>query len=174
MQQSWKLIRLDANHPVAAFTCGTRPGAAEIDRYLREQALIEQAARLSAVWVVEDTNANALNDAIVGFFTLSPVSVRLSPLLMERIGVHAPYLSLGGWLLGKMGVAVQHQGHGLGAPLVASAIARARALRDTTAGPLLVVDPKNEQLMHWYLGLNFGLNRLAPTDPRSLRLAMKL
>jgi hypothetical protein len=57
---------------------------------------------------------------------------------------------------------------------VATAIAQARALRDTTAGPLLVLDPKNEQLMHWYLGLDFGFNRLAPTDPRSLRLAMKL
>jgi hypothetical protein len=74
----------------------------------------------------------------------------------------------------KDGRAVPHQRHGLGAPLVASAIAQARALRDTTAGPLLVVDPKNEQLMHWSLGLNFGLPRLAPTGPRSLRLAMKL
>jgi hypothetical protein len=95
MQHSWKLIRLVATHPVAAFTCGMRPGAAEIDRYLREQALSEQAARLSAVWVVEDTNANARNDVIVGFFTLSPVRVRLSPVLMERVGVHAPYLSIG-------------------------------------------------------------------------------
>ncbi len=174
MQHSWKLVRLHENHPVAAFTCGTRRGAADIDRYLREQALIEQAARLSAVWVVEDTNANAPSDALVGFFTLSPVSVRLSPLLMERMGVNAPYLSIGGWLLGKMGVAVQHQGRRLGAPLVASAITQARALRDSTAGPLLVVDPKNEQLMHWYLGLNFGFSRLTPTDPRVLRLAMKL
>ena len=117
------------------------------------------------MWVVEDTNANALNDAIFGFFTLSPVSVRFSPVLMERIGVHAPCLSIGGWLLGKMGVAVQHQGHGLGAPLVASAIARARALRDTTAGPLLLVDPKNEQLMGWYLGSVPPSNRATTSRP---------
>jgi len=174
MVSTWKLVRLHDGHPVDAFTSGTRPGAADIDKYLRESALTEQAGRLAAVWVVEDTTAAARADRIVGFFTLSPVSVRLSPALMQGMGIAATYLMIGGWLLGRMGLAKQHQGHDHGRLLVASAIRTASELSQVTAGALLAVDPANESLMKWYLKLDFGFQRLASNDPRLLRLAMKL
>lgn len=174
MATNWKLVRLNEAHPVDAFTCGTRPGAAEIDRYLRESAHAEQAAHLAAVWIVEDTVAQAQEEQIVGFFTLSPVSVRLSPQLLEAVQVDAPYAAIGGWLLGRMGLAERLQGHGIGKYLVAAAVHAARALRDDSAGVILAVDPKNASLMDWYLMLDFGFQRIAPTDPRSLRLVMKL
>ena len=171
---SWQLVRLHDEHPVDAFSCGTRPGAVDVDKYLRERARPEQAARLAAVWVVEDAVATTREGRIVGFFTLSPVGVRLSPVLMAAMGLMVPYNTMGGWLLGRMGLAVQHQGHDHGRRLVASAIRTARELSLATAGPLLAVDPANAELMQWYLGLDFGLQRLAPNDPRILRLAMKL
>ncbi|MEK7239522.1 MAG: hypothetical protein AAB224_02975 [Gemmatimonadota bacterium] len=157
-----------------AFSCGTRPGAADVDKYLRERAHTEQAARIAAVWVVEDTAATTREGRIVGFFTLSPVGVRLSPVIMAAMEVMVPYHTMGGWLLGRMGLAVQHQGHDHGRHLVASAIRTARDLSHATAGPVLAVDPANEVLMQWYLGLGFGFQRLAPNDPRILRLALKL
>lgn len=171
---SWQLVRLHDKHPVDAFSCGTRSGAADVDKYLRERARPEQAARIAAVWVVEDTAATTREECIVGFFTLSPVGVRLSPVLMEAIGIMVPYSTMGGWLLGRMGLAVQHQGHDHGRHLVASAIRTARVLSLATAGPLLAVDPANVELMQWYLGLGFGFQRLAPKDQRIFRLAMKL
>lgn len=174
MTPSLRVVRLHEEHPVHAFTCGTRPGAADIDQYLREHALIEQAAHLAAVWVVENLSAGTPADQLVGFFTLSPVSVRLSTALLASINLSAPYQSLGGWLLGRMGLAVGYQGRNYGPPLVAEAIRMAPTLRDTGAGPLLVVDPKNDALMRWYLGLDFGFTRLAPADPRLRRLALKL
>lgn len=174
MKPTWHLVRLNATHPVDAFTCGKRPGAAEVNAYLRERALVEQAARLAAVWVVEDTSATAPADRLVGFFTLSPVSVRLSPAVMAATGIVAPYSTVGGWLLGQMGIAVQYQRRQLGPQLVASAIQAARALSVASAGALLAVDPANARLMQWYLDLDFGFQRLAPHDPRLLRLALKL
>lgn len=174
MATDWRLARLADHHPVAAFTCGSRPGAADIDRYLRESARIEQDAHLAAVWIVEDRSASAPEDQIVGFLTLSPISVRLSPQMLESMQVRAPYATIGGWLLGRMGVAERHQGKNHGALLVATAIRMARDLRDATAGVMLAIDPKNEALMQWYLGLDFGLRRLAPNDGRNLRLVMKL
>jgi GNAT superfamily N-acetyltransferase len=174
MQTTWKLVRLDASHPVTAFTCGAKPGAREIDEYLHTSALAEQAAGLSMVWVVEDTSADAPEARIVGFYTLSPVSVRLDKQLMAAVGITAPYMSIGGWLLGRMGIAAQHQGQQYGTLLVASAIATAKRLRDESAGPLLVVDPKHEKLMRWYQHLDFGFHRLMPTDDRNRRLVMKL
>ncbi|MCX5762344.1 MAG: hypothetical protein NTW72_12735 [Gemmatimonadetes bacterium] len=124
-----------------AFSCGTRPGAADVDQ---------------------------------GLFTLSRIGVKLSPVLMEAMGIMASYHTMGGWLLGRMGLAVQHQGHDHGRRLVASAIRTARDLSLATAGPLLAVDPAHVDLMQWYLGLGFGFQRLAPNDPRIFRLAMKL
>lgn len=73
-----------------------------------------------------------------------------------------------------MGLAVRHQGHDLGRHLVASAIRTVRDLSVATAGPLLAVDAANVELMRWYLALGFGFQRLAPSDPRILRLALKL
>lgn len=174
MATNWKLVRLNKEHAVDTFTCGTRPGAAEIDRYLRESALAEQAGRLAAVWIVEDTAAEEREGQIVGFFTLSPVSVKLSPKLLEAVQVDAPYAAIGGWLLGRMGLAERLQGQDIGKYLVAAAVQAARALRDDSAGVILAVDPKNESLMDWYLKLEFGFQRIAPNDPRVLRLVMKL
>lgn len=174
MSTTWRLTRLRADHDLSAFSCGRRPGADAIDVYLRDSALAEQEARLAAVWVVENPGGATPTDRIVGFFTLSPVSVQLSPVVMQTVGVAAPSRSIGGWLLGRMGISQAHQGAGLGRALVASAIVEAKALRDLGAGPLLVVDPKNDALLRWYLGLDFGFVRLAPNDPRLRRLALKL
>lgn len=174
MAPGWQLVRLQENHPVDAFTCGTRPGTAEIDKYLREHAPSEQAARLASVWVVEDTETIVKEERLVAFYTLSPVIVRLSGVLMEKMNINAPYQTIGGWLLGRMGIAERHQGHEYGRVLVASAIRMAKELSHEWAGPLLAVDPANESLVQWYLNLDFGFHRLAPTDPRILRLALKL
>lgn len=174
MPRKWKLGRLRDDHPVDAFTCGSRPGAEDIDRYLRESALTEQSAHLAAVWIIEDMAAPTREEQIVGFFTLSPVSVRFSPQLLEAVQVDAPHAAIGGWLFGRMGLAERHQGKAIGAHLVAAAIHAARALRDDSAGAILAVHPKNAALMDWYLKLDFGFQRLAPTDPRSLRLVLKL
>jgi predicted GNAT family N-acyltransferase len=174
MTARWQLVRLRDDHPVDAFTCGSRPGAAEIDAYLRQSARTEQAARLAAVWVVENLTATTSEERLVGFFTLSPVSVRLSPALLEAMDITAPYQMIGGWLLGRMGIAQQYRGREHGRRLVASAIRMAQTLSRATAGTLLAVDPANAQLMQWYLDLDFGFRRLAPNDSRMLRLAMKL
>ena len=174
MTASWTLVRLRADHPVDTFTSGTRPGAAEIDAYLRDSALIEQQQHLAAVWVVEDAAAAPGDPGIVGFFTLSPVSVRVDGAVLTSFGIAAPYRTIGGWLLGRMGLAVRHQGQDLGSRLVAAAIRKAKDVRDDIAGPLLVVDPKNDSLLQWYLRLDFGFRRVSPGDPRMRRLALKL
>jgi len=70
------LTKLTAEYPVHAFTCGSRPGAAEIDDYLKTSAPLERESGLSVVWVVIDTALTQAEDAIVGFFTLSPLGVR--------------------------------------------------------------------------------------------------
>lgn len=165
------LVKLTAEHPVHAFTCGTRPGAGAIDEYLRDNALTEQGAGLSTVWVAVDPGAKGEADVIVGYFTLSPVSVKIVPAVIAAFSLPPVSYPIGGYLLGRLGVAERQQGKSYGSVLVAAAIRKARALRAEGGGVFLYVDPKNEHLSAWYQGLEFGFSRVGPNRER---LALKL
>jgi ribosomal protein S18 acetylase RimI-like enzyme len=170
----WTLVRLNAAHPIASFSCGNRDGAREIDAYLHHSALLEQSQRLAAIWIIEDPLTDNPAERIAGFFTLSPVSVRIAPQLLAANKLDVPYAQVGGWLLGRMGLAERYQGDGLGGALVAEAIRQARQLQEATAGVLIVVDPKNDRLLAWYEALGFGFTRADPTNLKQRRLILKL
>lgn len=156
------------------FSCGSRDGAQEIDAYLHSSALLEQEQRLSAVWILEDDLTEEHESRIAGFFSLSPVSVRIAPQVLAANRLDVPYAQIGGWLLGRMGLAEQYQGENLGAAVVAEAIRQAKRLQEATAGVFLVTDPKNDRLLAWYEALAFGFTRADPNNPRQRRLILKL
>lgn len=170
-----QLTKLTAAHPVHAFTCGTKPGAPEIDDYLKTSALKEQEAGLAVVWVLVDTDASQEEHGIVGFFTLSPTTVRINPTVTTAMGLPpVPYPSVGGWLLGRLGVAVTHQKGTLGRELVAAAHDMALQLRQSGGGAFLAVDPKNDELAAWYDSLQFGFQRLDPKREGLRRIFLRL
>jgi len=162
-----RLERLTAAHRIAEFSCGNRPGADEITRFLQEQALAEQAAGLSSVTVALDPEAG---DRIVGFYSLSPLSIRIDEAVRRAVGLAAmPYPSIGGYLLGRLGVDSAYQGKEYGPLLVERAIEAARQARNATGGVFLAVDPKNAGLLRWYLRLGFGFAQL---DAKRNRVVM--
>ncbi len=171
-QPRYRLERLNSSHDTDSFTCGTRSGAADIDEYLKRRALAEQDAGLAAVWVASEQSAK-IGEAMIGYFTLSPVMVRLSPTVQELLPVEVRYAQIGGYLLGRLGVATLYQGGDWGATLMAAAIAKANRLRDIGGGAFLAVDPKNETLTRWYDALGFGFVTLDPTG-NSRRRILKL
>jgi len=141
------LVPLAPNHEVSAFTCGD----VEVDRYLRDRAAIEQALRLSQVYVTVDRD-----DAVSAFFTLSPITVRVDPSLLARLGVgDVPYPAIGGFLLGRLGVATHLQGRGIGEALVMRAAQIAKREARFVGGVFLAVDPKDDRLVQWYVRQSF-------------------
>lgn len=95
---------------------------------------------------------------VVGFFTLSPLSINLDPRLLSALQIDAgaiPYPRVGGYLLGRMGVHTTYAGKGVGRALVAVAVHHARRSRSETGGVFLAVDPKDESLVSWYAPLGF-------------------
>ena len=66
-----------------------------------------------------------------------------------------PCLSVGSYLLGRLGVDEHYQGRGIGQALVAVAIAQARQRRAGTGGVFIAVDPKDDSLLGWYERLGF-------------------
>lgn len=168
----YPLVQLAADHDVRGFTCGDHPGSAEIDEYLKRSAVADQAAGSSQVWIATDPRAADPDHFIPGYFTLSPLSVPLTSAVLETLGLGpAPYRAVGGYLLGRLGVAARLQGHRLGADLIAAAIKIARQARTEVGGAFLAVDPKNGRLLAWYERLDFGFRRL---DPNKRRIVLKL
>ncbi|MGH7618649.1 MAG: GNAT family N-acetyltransferase [Gemmatimonadaceae bacterium] len=169
------LVQLASHHDVQKFSSGDHPGAQEIDEYLRSSALAEQAAGLSSVWIAIDAESSDTGGNFAGYFTLSPLSVQITPAVLEQLGLQSvPYRTVGGYLLGRLGVASRLQGQQLGSALVAAAIKVARQARNEAGGVFLAVDPKNDKLLAWYERLDFGFRRLDPTNATKRRLILRL
>lgn len=169
------LVQLASHHDVQQFSSGDHPGAQEIDDYLRSSALAEQAAGLSSVWIAIDSQASDPSTQVAGYFTLSPLSVPVTAAVLSQLGLQSvPYRAVGGYLLGRLGVASHLQGQELGSLLVAAAIKMAKQARDEAGGAFLAVDPKNDKLLAWYERLGFGFRRLDPTNPGKRRLTLRL
>lgn len=142
---------LTERHAIAAFSCGD----AAIDAFLHSQALSEQAMGLSSVTLAVDAKDKS---TVVGFFTLSPLSINLDPRLLAALQIDSaaiPYPRVGGYLLGRMGVKQDYARKGVGSALVAIAVDYARKSRSETGGVFVAVDPKDEQLVGWYMPLGF-------------------
>jgi len=152
---------LTPTHKVGAFTCGD----ADIDGFLHDRAGIEQALRLSQVYVTVD-----VDDIVCGYFTLSPITVRVDPSLLVRLGVgDVPYPSIGGFLLGRLGVATHLQGRGFGEALVMRAAQIARREAEFVGGVFLAVDAKNDRLTQWYARQSF-----VPLSSKTRRMVLPL
>jgi len=168
----FRLTPLTESCPVGAFTCGARTGAAEINEYFRTRAMAEQSAGLSSVTVAINPHAVLDADVVVGFFTLSPLSIPISSAVLDAVGMRGvSYRSIGGYLLGRLGVAKPYQGHDYGAALVAAAIKTARRAQEDTGGFFLAVDAKNDSLVRWCTKLEFGFVQL---ERSRSRLVMRL
>lgn len=144
---------LAPTHEVGAFACGH----ADIDDFLKNRARVEQAAHLSQVYVT----TNDANE-VVAYFTISPVTVRVDGTLLNTLGIgSAPYPSLGGFLLGRLGVQSTLQGAGVGAALVMRAAQLVKREAEIVGGAFLAVDPKADdaskavRLVKWYADLGF-------------------
>ena len=150
------LERLTSSHPVVGFTCG-EPA---IDAFLHQQALAEQESGWSATTVAVDPSL--ASRPLVGFYTLSPLTLRLDANVLSALRLTAAYPVVGGYLLGRLGVAQSAQGGGLGGLLVDRAIASALRARAITGGAFVAVDAKDDRLVQWYKRLNYGFAELSP------------
>ncbi len=156
----FRLEQLTSGHPIAAFSCGD----AAIDKFLHDDALTEQQLGLSSVTVALD----AANGTVAGYYTLSPVSIRLDQGVLDALGLAgAPYPMVGGYLLGRLGVATSYAGKRIGSALVAIALDDAAEATQRTGGVFLAVDPKDDGLVQWYEKL--GFTRLDPKRRRVVR-----
>jgi ribosomal protein S18 acetylase RimI-like enzyme len=140
MPGSFRIEPLSSQHDREHFSSGS----AVLDRYLREQASQDIRRRIATCFVA--IHADAVE--IAGYYTLTASSVALD-LLKPEIAKKLPrYPVVPAALLGRLAVARQYEGQGLGSALLADAFVR--AARAELGVFAMVVDAKDEAAQRFY------------------------
>jgi GNAT superfamily N-acetyltransferase len=154
---AFRIEPLASSHDRSRFTSGS----AALDRYLRDQASQDIKRRLATCFVAIDIDSNA----IAGFYTLNAASIALTDLAAEIAKKLPRYPVIPAALLGRLAVAQEYQGKGLGGTLLVNAVLR--TARTELGVFALLVDAKDEAAQRFYERYGFTL---LPGDVRRLCL----
>ena len=151
---------LGRRHDRAAFSCGLP----ELDRYLARQAGQDVRRRVARVFVCTAGET----DAVLGFYTLSALSIDLAS-LPDRLSGKLPRHPVPCALIGRLAVDRSAHGRGLGRMLLADAVKRTVAAGETVAMHALIVDAANDDARRFY-----GRFGLVPLTDDPMRLFLPL
>lgn len=154
---------LDRDHDKAGFTCGVDT----LDRYLNTQAGQDIKRKANAVFALSPREQPT---RILGYYTVCSLALEQGH-VPEAARKHMPrYPLVSATLIGRLAVATDCQGRGLGSLLLADALKRAYQATDTVGSSMVVVDAIDEPAARFY-GAH-GFLRL-PDSPR-LVIPMRL
>ncbi len=157
MAERFRIGPLSSAHDRSGFSSGS----AALDRYFRELVSQDVKRRLATCFVAVSI---ASNEA-AGYYTLAATSVALTALAPDIAKKLPRYPVVPAALIGRLAVALGHQGRGLGGILLADAVLRtARVELGVFA---LLVDAKDENAERFYERYGFTL---LPGDVRRLCL----
>lgn len=122
-----------------------RSGNDALDRYFREGSGQDSRRRLAVVYVMRDL----ADDAVVGFYTLSALSIEPAG-LPEATRKRLPRYPIPATLLGRFAIDERVQGQGVGRSLLADALLRALDQSAAVASMAVVVDAKDEAARAFY------------------------
>ncbi len=159
----WVIEQLGKSHNRADFSCGKEP----LDRYLKEQASQDAKRRVAAPFILTLSNDHT---TVVGYYTLSALSVNLQDLPEDIIKKLPAYSLVPVTLLGRLAVDVRYRGKGAGEFLLSNALERALAQSSQIGATAVVVDAIDEKAAAFYRHFDF-LD--FPDKPGRLFLTMK-
>jgi GNAT superfamily N-acetyltransferase len=157
----FRLEPLGKEHDRAGFTCGVD----SLDAYLKTQASQDMRRKANAVFILTPEESP---QQIAGYFTLCAYG--LAPgAIPEAAQKHLPrYPVVSATLLGRLAVSEAMQGRGIGAILLALALAKAYENAAVVGSSMVVVDALDERAAAFYAA--HGFIRL----PESMRLILPM
>lgn len=167
MTAPFRIEPLSGNHDRSRFSSGSAP----LDRYFREQASQDIKRRIASCFVAVSAETARSNQKkeVAGFYTLTAAGIALDALSAETIRKLPRYPVVPAALLGRLAVAGNHQGKGLGGVLLSDAVLRvARAELGVFA---VLVDAKDAAAQRFYEHYGFTL---LPGEERRLCLPIAL
>jgi GNAT superfamily N-acetyltransferase len=154
-----KIEPLGSHHDRAGFICGVE----SLDRYLKTQASQDVKRMANGVFIL--TGRDKPN-AILGYYTLCATSLAPGDVPLPARKFVPRYPLVAATLIGRLAIARESQGKGLGTLLLADALRRAYASAGIVGSSMVVVDAISEQAATFYEATGFV--RL----PDSLRLIL--
>jgi len=159
----WGIEPLGKSHNRGDFSCGSDT----LDRYLKEQASQDARRRVAAPFVLTLSHDHK---TIVGYYTLSALSIELRD-LPEGVSKKLPaYPLVPVTFLGRLAVDVRYRGKGAGEFLLSNALERALAQSSQIGATAVVVDAIDEKAAAFYRHFDFSE---FPNKPERLFLTMK-
>lgn len=150
---------LDRRHDRFAFRSGSEP----LDRYFRERASQDVRRRVAGCFV-----AIADDGRVAGFYMLAAASVALDE-LPEEVAKRLPrYPTVPAVLIGRLAIALEEQGKGLGSALIADAVTRVDRLG--IGAFAIIVDAKDDRAAAFYAANGF---LTLPGEQRRLCIPME-
>jgi GNAT superfamily N-acetyltransferase len=154
---------LGPQHDRMGFTCGIE----SLDGYLRTQASQDMRRKANAVFVLVPLDIPA---RIIGYFTLCAYTLSQGA-VPEAARKHIPRDPLvSATLIGRLAVARDYQGQGIGSLLLARALRKAYDNASIVGSSMVVVDAIDERAARFYAA--HGFTRLP--DSMWLILPMRL
>lgn len=161
VNQQFRIEPLSGIHDRAQFSSGSAP----LDRYFREQASQDVRRRIATCFVAVGVRTGQL----AGYYTLTATSVALSALSPEIVRKLPRYPVVPAALVGRLAVAQDEQGKGLGGVLLCDALLR--TARTDLGVFAMLVDAKDEGAQRFYERYGFTL---LPGEERRLCLPIAL
>lgn len=135
----FQVIRYHSSHDRTRFNCGSEP----LDNYFHQQVSQDIRRRVTACYV-----ALTSEERIAGFYTLASTSLLLQDLPASMAKKLPRYPTVPAVRMGRLAVAQDFKGQGLGGALLADALDR--CVRSEIAAYAMVVDAKDESAAAFY------------------------
>ena len=157
-----------ANHDRASFHCGE----AELNTFIRQQALRHMKANISRTMVLPDLAMTNNKQKICAFYTIAPSAISRQQLPKAQ-AKKLPAYPIPVFLLAQLAVAKQYQGTGLGKITLIKALEHLYRINSHMRAYAVIVDCLNKQAEGFYT--KFGFQLLFENDKGrvSLYLPMK-
>jgi len=152
---------LGSQHDRAAFSCG-EPA---LDAYLQRQASQDIRRRVAQIFVARGQTL----ESVAGYYSLSAASFAKDQ-LPATMAKRLPHYPVPAAVLGRLAVAREDQGQGLGEMLLLDAIRRVIRASMAIAVHAIIVDAKNERAAAFYQRYGF---RAFAGEPRRLFLPLE-
>ena len=143
-QELFRVELLGPEHDRTKFQCGSEP----LDRYFQQQVTQDVRRRVTACFV-----AISKSEQIAGFYTLASTSIMLTDLPAVTSKKLPRYPTVPAVRMGRLAVDQNFKGTGLGAAMLADALAR--ACHAEIAAFALVVDAKDPAAAAFYVHHGF-------------------
>lgn len=144
---AFKIQFLDKKHSKNDFACGIP----ELDRFLKEQASQHMKKRITTTYVLtEDSDL-----VIKGYYSLSSYSVNINNLPKSITKQFPKYPMVPATMLGRLAVATECQGFGIGEYLLVSALKTSYEISQHQGSLCVCVDAINQSAVNFYKKYGF-------------------